>query len=74
MFFLFTTFDSKGTLYYYSRLFIIFNILLVYLSGGTSKNEGTVNVYYNGKWGSICDDSFGTAEATVICRMLGYTG
>ena len=36
--------------------------------------EGTVEVYVNGTWGSICDNGFTKNTATVICRMLGYSG
>ena len=43
-------------------------------SGRRRTNEGTVEVSINGTWGSICDNGFTTSTASVICRMLGYSG
>ena len=45
---------------------------MIRLQGGNFVNEGRVEVYCNGQWGTICDDRFGATEASVICRQLGY--
>lgn len=44
------------------------------LVNGTQPLTGRVEVMYKGTWGTICDDGFGTEEATVICRQMGYCG
>ena len=47
--------------------------LRVRLRDGPTSNEGRVELYLNGTWGTICDDYWGIDEANVICRMLGYS-
>ena len=43
------------------------------LSGGETVNEGLLEVYCGGEWGTVCDDHFTLSDATDVCRRLGYT-
>ena len=43
------------------------------LIGGNISNEGRVEICMNNEWGTVCDDGWGSADATVVCRQLGYS-
>ena len=45
----------------------------VVLLEGNSRLEGRVEVCKNNGWGTVCDDGWSKADATVVCRQLGFS-
>ncbi|KAJ8043104.1 Neurotrypsin [Holothuria leucospilota] len=45
----------------------------VRLVDGTSNRSGRIEVLFNGRWGTVCEDGWGSGFANVTCRQLGYT-
>ena len=42
------------------------------LAVGSSSNEGIVEVYYNGRWGSVCYYGWDELDANIVCKQLGF--
>ena len=58
----------------HSRTVFNYHVLLlatVRLAGSGLLYEGRLEVYYNGAWGTVCDDDFENVDATVACKSLG---
>ena len=51
------------------------DLRLVARNGQTSPSltAGRLEVYYNGQWGTVCNDEFFSTEAEVACRQLGFS-
>ncbi|XP_072166970.1 CD5 antigen-like [Diadema setosum] len=44
----------------------------VRLVGGPSPQAGRVEIFHDNSWGTICDNSWSSTEAEVVCDQLGY--
>lgn len=44
----------------------------VRLRNGYLDTEGRVEICINRAWGTVCGFGFGQADASVVCRQLGY--
>lgn len=43
------------------------------LTDGDYSNEGRIEVYCNGQWGTVCENSFDANDGGAVCGQLGYS-
>ena len=60
---IFITVDSVGSTCTYGD---------VRLVDGSNQYEGRVELCINDQWGTVCDNSWGSTDATTVCKQLGY--
>ena len=51
---------------------IYFAALKYELIGGRNKNEGIVQITYNGQQGTICDYGWNSPDARTVCKQMGF--
>lgn len=65
-----------------NSLFVLTPGTTIRLADGTRASEGRVEIFHvgtfggeeSGQWGTICDDQWDLRDASVVCRMLNYSG
>ena len=76
---------NEATMYFYTYLLYYIRYITctfvcigciegaIRLRGGMNISEGRVEVCRNNAWSTVCDDSWDTSDAAVVCRQLGFS-
>ena len=65
-------YDGNQTTISSSELLLCNETGAVRLTGFSLDFAGRVEVCYDGRWGTVCDDSATNATADVVCRQLDH--
>jgi hypothetical protein len=52
-------------------LFVVF-LPAVRLAKGNVSSAGRIEVFHEGRWGTVCGSNFPISSARVVCRQLGF--
>lgn len=44
------------------------------LAGSDRPDEGRVEIYFDGQWGTICDNGWDIDDANIACIEMGFAG
>lgn len=69
--------ESLQRYIWYSTVIILYVLGVKLIANRTSENRisvGSVQVYENGNWKSICDNNWTKADSDVACKDIGFIG
>ena len=52
------------------RVLIVYSVRLA--GDNRPHNAGRLELYYNNRWGTVCDSGFDNTDAQVACYSLGF--
>ena len=45
----------------------------VRLRGGQTSAEGRVEICFDNRWGTVCDDLWSNTDGNIVCKELGFS-
>lgn len=44
------------------------------MGGSAGIHDGRIEVFWNNRWGTVCDKNFNKTDGNVVCKYLGFPG